>query len=251
MVFFVGQSLGRANHDGVAGVDADGVQVFHVADGDGRVVFVADDLVLDLLEALDALFNQHLVHRGEGEAVSEHCDKFFLIVREAAAGSAEGKCRAKHDGVTDFRSNADTVRFVGGDVRGKHGLAELLAELLEQLAVLRALDGRGVGAEKLHAAFREDAFLLQLHRKVKTGLTADAGQKSVRALVADDLCDKFKRQRFHVDLVRDGGVGHDGCGVTVAEDDLVALFLQGEAGLGSRVVKFGGLSDDNRAGADD
>ena len=194
-------------------MDADRVQVLHVADGDGCVVLVADDLVLDLLEALDALFNQHLVNRGEGKTVSKQREELLLVVGKSAAGSAEGECRAKHNGIADLRGDADTVLLVGCDVRGKYGLAELLTELLEELAVFRALNRAAVRSQQFHAALRENALLLQLHRKVKTGLSADAGQKSVRTLVADDLCDKFKGQRFHVDLVRDGGVGHDGGGV--------------------------------------
>ena len=62
---------------------------------------------------------------------------------------------------------------------------------------------------------------------------------------------RVQGQRFDIDVVGHGVVGHDGGGVGVDQDDLQALLLQRAAGLGARVVKFGGLTDDDRAGADD
>ena len=40
-------------------------------------------------------------------------------------------------------------------------------------------------------------------------------------------------------------------GIGVAQDHLVALFLQREAGLSAGVVELGRLADDDGAGADD
>ena len=40
--------LGRRDDDGVAGVDPERVEVFHVANGDAVVVLIANNLVLDL-----------------------------------------------------------------------------------------------------------------------------------------------------------------------------------------------------------
>ena len=45
-------------------------------------------------------------------------------------------------------------------------------------------------------------------------------------------------------------VGHDGCGVRVNQYNLKTFFLQRTAGLGAGIVKFGSLTDDNRAGTD-
>ena len=57
MVFLVSQSLGRTDNDAVAGMHADRVEVFHIADGDRGIVRVTDDLILDLFVAFDALFD--------------------------------------------------------------------------------------------------------------------------------------------------------------------------------------------------
>ena len=46
-------------------------------------------------------------------------------------------------------------------------------------------------------------------------------------------------------------VGHDGGRIGVHQDDPVALFPQGLAGLGAGVVELTGLADDDRTRADD
>ncbi len=54
MIFFVGQSLRRGHNNGVAGVDANRIDVFHVADGDAVACTVSHYFVLDFLPAGDA-----------------------------------------------------------------------------------------------------------------------------------------------------------------------------------------------------
>ena len=46
------------------------------------------------------------------------------------------------------------------------------------------------------------------------------------------------------------GVGHDGGRIEIDEDDAEAFLLEGFAGLGAGIIKFAGLADDDRAGAD-
>ena len=126
-----------------------------------------------------------------------------------------------------------------------------MAQLLEELAVFGHFDGMAASAQKLGAAFGKNAFFLELDRKVESGLSADAGQDRVRALFSDDLGNVLHGQGFHVNFIRDGSVRHDGGRVGVAQDDLIALLFQGEAGLGAGVVELGGLPDHDGAGADD
>ena len=56
----------------------------------------------------------------------------------------------------------------------------------------------------------------------------------------------FQRDGFDIHAVGHFGVGHDGRGVGVEEDDRVPLLLEGLAGLGARIVEFAGLADDDR-----
>ncbi len=92
--------------------------------------------------------------------------------------------------------------------------------------------------------------MVQLHGDGQTGLPAQASQQAVRLGFQNDPLDGFRGQGLQVDRVGDGVVGHDGGGVGVDQDDLQALLLQRAAGLGACVVKFGGLADDDGAGAD-
>ena len=251
LVLLVGQGLAGADDDGVTGMDAHGVEVLHVADGDGRVIAVADDLVLDLLVALDALFDKNLMDGRELEGVLHQEAELLLVVGEAAAGAAEGESGTEHHGIADLFGGLQALFHGAGDLRGQHRLADGGAQLLEQFPVLGLLDGGAGGAQQLDLALPQDALALELHGKVQAGLAADTGDDGVGPLIADDLGDVLEGQRLHVDLVGDGLVGHDGGGVGVDEDDLVALLPQGQTGLGTGIVELGGLADDNGAGADD
>jgi len=56
----VGEGLRRSDHDTLAGMDAERVEVLHVADRDAVVETVAHHLVLYLLPALERLLDQYL-----------------------------------------------------------------------------------------------------------------------------------------------------------------------------------------------
>ena len=251
VILFVCQRLRRADHDGVAGVDAHGVEVLHVADGNGGVVGVPHDLVFDFLEALDALLHQNLMDGRQHQSVFHDLPEFVLVIGKSAAGAAQSKGRAKHHGIADGFRRGKTFLHGIGDLRRKHRLAKALAKLLEQFPILRLLNRFAGRSQQLYVAFLQNALLFQLHGKIQSRLAADAGDDGVRPLKADDTGDIFQRQRLHVNLVRDGGVGHDGRGVAVAQNDLIALFFQGEAGLRAGIVKFRRLTDDDGAGAND
>ena len=251
VILFVGQRLRRADHDGVAGVDAHGVKVLHVADGNGGVVGVPHDLVFDFLEALDALLHQNLMDGRQHQSVFHNLPEFFLVIGKSAAGAAQSKGRAKHHGIANGFRRGKTFLHGIGDLRRKHRLAKALAKLLEQFPILRLLNRFAGRSQQLHVAFLQNALLFQLHGKIQSRLAADAGDDGVRPLKADDTGDIFQRQRLHVNLVRDGGVGHDGRGVAVAQNDLVAFLFQGKTGLGTGIVEFRRLTDDDGAGAND
>ena len=241
----------RRDDGGVAGVHAHGVDVLHAADGDGAVGRIAHDLKLDFLIALDALFDQHLMDGRELERLHAQLDELRLVVGKAAARAAERERRAQHDRIADGRGRGLGLLEVVGDLRRDDRLADALAELLELLAVLGTADAVAVRAEKLDLALLEHALLLELHRQIQAGLAADARDDRVRALLAQDTRHILQRQRLHVHLVRDGGIRHDRGGVGVDENDLVPLLLERQARLRAGIVKLSGLTDDDRAGADD
>ena len=82
-------------------------------------------------------------------------------------------------------------------------------------------------------------------------LAADGGKKRVGPFAADDLFGELDAERLDVGAVREAGVGHDGGGIGIDENDFVAVGLEGLAGLRAGIIEFAGLPDDDGAGADD
>src|SRR5699024_10211994 len=99
LILRVGQGQGRGHDDGVARVDADGVQVLHAADGDGAARRVAHDLELYLLPAEDVLLDQHLVYGRGVEARGGDGGHLLLAVGDAAARAAQGEGGTDDNGV--------------------------------------------------------------------------------------------------------------------------------------------------------
>ena len=251
LVVAVGEGLARGDDDAIAGVDAHGVDVFHVADGDAVVGGVAHHLVLDLLPALQVTLDEDLVDGAGSDATGGDGCELLPGAGDAAPGAAQGVGGPDHQGKAEFVLHCKGVfdSLDGGAGRG--GLADVLEELLEQFAVLRLTDGLQGSAEHADVEFVEDSGVGQLDGEVEAGLTAEGREDAVGALLFDDAGDYFQGEGFDVDDVGDVFVGHDGGGVGVDEDGDDALFAEGLACLGAGVVEFGGLTDDNGPGAYD
>src|SRR5699024_3891028 len=128
-------------HNGVTGVNTHRVDVLHAADGDGMVIGVTHDLKLDFLIALDALFNQHLVHRRQLQGVHFDFYQLCFVVGKAAAGAAQSESRTQNHRIANPQSSSLGLLQVVGNLRGNGGLTDGLAQLLEQLPVLCPLNG--------------------------------------------------------------------------------------------------------------
>ena len=92
---------------------------------------------------------------------------------------------------------------------------------------------------------------MKLGGQVQGRLAAQVGQQGIRAFLFNHRRDAFHGQGLNVGVVRHAGVGHDGGGVGVHQNDVVAFGPEGLAGLGAGVVELAGLADDDGAGADD
>ena len=251
LILFVCQRDGGSDDDGVARVDADGVEVFHRADGDDVAVAVAQHLELDLFPAVDVLFHQHLGDGREHEAVVRDGAQLLFVIGDAAARAAQREGGADNDGIADLVRHRHAFLYRIGDIRGDDGLADLLHGLFEQLAIFRTVDGVDVGADELDPPLIEEALFGQLAADGQARLPAQRGEQAVRPLFDDDALDRFQRQRFEVDLVGERFVRHDGGGVGVAQDDVDARRLEHAARLRARVIELRRLADDDGAGADD
>ena len=212
---------------------------------------VAHDLHLVLFPALDGLLDQHLVGGRELQALAHDGDELLVSMRDAAAGAAEGKARAQHAGVAHALGDGLGVFHAVGVARARDLQANLGHGLVEELAILAALDSGQVTTDHLDAVLVERAVLCQLDGGVQTGLTTQRGQQRVRMLFLDHALDKLGSDGLNIGAVGKTRVGHDGRRVGVDQDDLKAILLEHLAGLGAGVVELAGLTDDDGARTND
>ena len=227
------------------------IDVLDEADGDLVAFRVTDDFELKLFPAERALFDQHLVDQRGSQPAGDHFAQLLDVVDDAAAGAAHRVGRAQDhriaELVRDLFGLFDRVARLGL----RHRDAELVHGLLEDDAVLAALDRIEVDADDLNIVFIENAVVLQRNREVQRGLPAEIRQQRVRTLLRDDLLDAVDGQRFDVGVIRHAGIGHDRGRVRVGQHHLVAEPAQRLARLGSGVIEFARLPDDDRPRADD
>ena len=112
-------------------------------------------------------------------------------------------------------------------------------------------DKLGLAGQQTDAGTVEVAGTGQLHGEVQAHLAAQVGQHGVGLLDVEDALHDLKGHRLDVNMVGHVGVGHDGSGVGVEQNGLDTLCFQGAARLGTGVVEFSSLTDDDGAGADD
>ncbi len=246
----VGNRQHRRGAVGIARVDPHGIDVFDEADGDHVVFRVADDFQLQLLPADDGFFDQNLADEACGDAAACDHPQFLQVVYDAAARAAHGIGRSDHHRIAHF--GGDLFRFLhgGGGLAFRHVDSQFVHRFLERDAVFTALDRVHLNADDLDAVLVQNALAVKLGGQVETGLAAQIRQNRVGLFVFNDLRQRLSVERFDVRDVGHARVGHDRGRVGIDQNDFVAELGERLAGLGSRVVEFAGLADDNRSGAD-
>src|SRR5258708_7131702 len=224
------------------------VEVLDGADDDGVVGEVAHDFQLELFPAEHALLYQDLVNRREVDAALQNLGEVFAIVGDAAAGSAERETRAQDDGVTGALCESQPVFDVVDELRLRRFQADLAHCVFEQQPVFGLLNRFDLRADQLHAVLVEHAGLRESDRQIETSLPADGRKQRIGPFTADDLFGELDGERLDVGAVRQLGIGHDGGGVGIDEDDFVAVGLERLTCLRAGVVELAGLADDDRAG---
>ena len=251
LVFAVGQGHRGRDGDRVAGVHAHRVDVLDRADHHDVVVAVAHEFELVLFPAEHALLDQHLVHRGFGEAAGREPVEFLVGVGQAGAEAAHGEGGADDDRQTEVGDGlADLVHGLA-DRAARYLAADGADDVLEPLPVLAPVDGLDVGADQFDVVPLQHAAFGQRDRGVERGLAAEGGQDGVGAFAGDHLLDELGGDRLDVGGVGELRVGHDRGRVGVDQRHPQALAAQHAAGLGAGVVEFAGLADHDRTGADD
>ena len=251
LVLLVGQRLAGRDDDAVAGVHAHRVEVLHVADGDAVVGAVAHHLVLDLFPAEQAALQQHLVDGAGGQPAADDLLQLLRCEGDAAAGAAERVGGADDERQAEYVGDEPRLAQAGDCRAVRHRLADVLQQLLEQLAVFGLADRLQRRAQQPHVVLVEHARVGEVDGEVQAGLAAQRRQQAVRPLALDDARDDLDGQRLDVDDVGDALVGHDRRRVGVDQHGGHALLAHRLAGLRAGVVELRRLPDDDRPGADD
>ena len=281
--FLVSQRLDGRDGDAIAGVDAHGVEVFDGADDDAVVGLVAHHFHLVFLPAEQGFFDEDL---GDGREVHAALGEFvelLAVVGDAPTRAAESECGANDEWETaDFFGHSAGVFHVVRRSADGHVEANAEHELFEGFAVLAFVNGLGFGADHFNSVFVQHAGAMQGHGGVERGLAAGGGEqrecvcggfvrsdaercgrdaraprnRNTHALhlvqfADDDFFHGFGRDWLDVGAIGELRVGHDGGRVGVHENDAVALFLEGFAGLRAGIVELARLADEDRSGADD
>ena len=146
LYLFVAQGLCRSHNDGVTGVYANGVQVFHGADGDAVVSSVADNLEFDFLPAGDAAFNQALADRAVAQALLYDIDQLFFVFSDTAAGAAQSISRTNDQRIADFLTEIASSLNGFHDGAFRNRLADFFHRLFKHFAVLATFDSADLRA---------------------------------------------------------------------------------------------------------
>ena len=166
LAFLVAQGLAGGHHDAVAGMDAHGVHVLHVADGDAIVGAVPHHLVLDLFPADQRAFQQDLGDGAGRQSRADEALELFFGVGDAAAAAAQGVCGPDHQRQAHALGGGPGL-FHGVDafVLGL-GLVYLVEKGAEEITVFGAPDGLQRGAQQSDVVLLQDAGIGQGHSQV-------------------------------------------------------------------------------------
>ncbi|KAI3491680.1 hypothetical protein L1887_43992 [Cichorium endivia] len=237
VVVVVRHGLGGSDDDRVARVDAERVEVLHVAADDGIVLLVAQHLVLGLLPALERLFDEDL--GAEGEGAGGEVAQLVLVVGEAGAETAERVGGTHDDGVADL----------GGGLKRLDGLDAGLAERLDGLGsgvveLAGLTDGETAGADEEDLL---DVGALHLGEVLAPLLQAGCGGLDVfdgglgggggRRFLEQGGCGESRTEDLGARSCEAGAVQRGGCGLVVkAASDAGQLEVGGGSDLrGGRV----------------
>lgn len=236
VVLLVAQRLTGRNDDGIASVDAQGVEVLHVANRNAVVIRITNDLIFDLLPALQGLLNQNLGR--ECKRSGSHVSQLLLVVGETGSKTTERIRSADDNGIPNLLGSIESlIDGVDGDRLGD-GDVNLLKGLCEEISVFAELQRPDAGAKNLDAVLLEQAELLHLHTEVEGGLAAEGEEDTIGLLPLDHVLNVLGRHGEIVDLVGEDVVRLDGGDIGVDEHRGNASLLEGLESLGSYAHPF-------------
>ena len=251
LIFLIGQRQRRGDGDGITRMHAHRIQVFDGTDDDAIIRAVADHFHFKLFPAQHAFFHQHFTGHGSGQTCRDDLFEFFPIIGNAAAGAAKREGWPNNAGqahdfqrIPGFRHGMRDFAFRAFNADFGHCIAEFLP-------VFGFINHFRLRTDQFAAVFFQNARFREFERGIERRLSAHGGQQSIGAFLGDDFLNDLNRDRFDIGGIRQPRIGHDRGRVGIDQNDAIALSAERLAGLRARIVKFAGLADDDRPGADD
>ena len=227
-------------------MNADGIDILHVADSDAGVGAIPHHLELDLFPAEDASLHEHLADRACGQSPPGDLPQGILVLRNAPSETAQRVSRTHHHGVADPSGEPDRLLHV--DTVALSGTGSPIAFIIRLKASRsspRRIVSTGVPSSFTPKASSTPRSFSSTARLSPVCPPIVASSPSGRSL---------SMIRVSTSAVRGSGiydvghlfVGHDRGGIVVHQNHPDPLLAQRETGLGPGIVEFGGLADHNR-----
>ena len=232
-------------------MDPHGVKIFYGADDNDIVFCVTHDLEFVFLPPQDRLFDENFARHTLFQATCSEVFKFFHVVNQGTTGAAHGIAGANHHGKPDIPDNGTCFFHGAGNAAPRDIKSDLCHRFLELISVFSPFDRLQIGADHFNPVFFKYTPFGNFDGDVQGSLTPDRRQDRIGTFLPHDFFNNIRRNRLYVSMIRHLRIRHDGCGIRIKKNDLISLFPKCLAGLCTGIIKFAGLSDDNRTGPDD
>ena len=149
-------------------MNAYGVNIFDEADGDHVVVFVTDNLKLQLFPSEDRLLYQNLVDETGLKTSCANCLKLIPVVNETAACATHGIGRTENHRIAELISYLKSFFNAVGNLTSGHLYTELVHGFLKLDTVFATLNGIHLYSDYLNTILVKDTFLIKFGAEVET-----------------------------------------------------------------------------------
>ena len=206
---------------------------------------IAQGVDIGLDRALQEAIEVHRVVGANARSLGHVIAQMLGIVGDHHAAAAQHVARTHQQRVANMRGHGLGLLKRGCLARRRIHNAQLVEQGGKALAVLGKVDGIGLGAHDVYAAFLEHA------RQLKRSLAAERHHDAVGSLNIDDIHDVLVGERLKVKAVGRVVVSRDGLGVAVDHDGLKAAGRQRVARVHAAVIELDTLANAVGAGAQD
>ena len=186
-----------------------------------------------------------MYHTGGKPAFSQ-LFQLFPVISHPAAGAAKGKRWTNNNRKPHIVRRLKYLIHALGKTAAWNPQADALHCMAELFTIFRLVNHIERSAYHLHAITFQYAVFRDRHRGIEAGLSSKGGKQGIGPFSLDNFGHRLRCNRLNICPVGNIRIRHNRCRIAVDKHNLIALFFQSLAGLGSGVVKLAGLTNDNR-----